>query len=67
MGIHFEICLVYYLLILYKVKKVSRLNFYFVSLFVCLFSSFCQLLRHTDNRTVNMMKVYIERNNLQLE
>ena len=71
MGIHFEICLVYYLLILYKVKKVTRLNFYFVSLFVCqyldLFSSFCQLLRYTDNRIVNMMKVYIERNNLQLE
>ena len=44
MGIHFEICLVYYLLISYKVKKVTRLNFYFVSSFVCqsfaLFSSF---------------------------
>ena len=44
MVIHFEICVVYYLPILYKAKKVTRLNFYFVSLFVCqsfvLFSSF---------------------------
>ena len=32
-GIHFEICLVYYILILYKVKKVTRLNF---TLLVCL-------------------------------
>ena len=71
MGIHFEICLVYYLLILYNVKMVTRLNFYFVSLFVCqsfaLFSSFCQLLHYTDNHIVNIMKVYIERNNLQVE
>ena len=71
MGIHFDICLVYYLLILYKVKKVTRLNFYFVSLFVCqsfaVFSSFCQLLLCTDNRIVNVMKLYIERNNLKLE
>ena len=71
MGIHFPICPVYYLQILYKVKKVTRLNFYFVSLFVCqsfaLFSSFCQLLRCTDNRIFNIMKVYIERNNLQVE
>ncbi len=70
MGVHFEICRVYYLLILYKVKKVTRLNFDFVSLFVCqsfaLFS-FCQPLRYTDNRIVNIMKVYIERNNLQVE
>ena len=71
MGIHFPICLVYYLQILYKVKKFTRLNFYFVSLFV--FSSslclvrFCQLLRYTDNRIVNIMKVYIKRNNLQVE
>ena len=44
MVIHFEIWVVYYILILYKAKKVTRLNFYFVSLFVCqsfaLFSSF---------------------------
>ena len=70
MGIHIEICLVYYLLILYKVKKVTRLNVYVVSLFVCrsfaLFSSFCQPLRYTDNRIVNIMKVYFERNNLQV-
>ena len=36
MGIHFPICLVYYLQILYKVKKFTRLNFYFL---VCLFVS----------------------------
>ena len=70
MGIHFEICLVYYLLILYKVKKVTRFNLYFVSLFVrpslCLVR-FCELLRYTDNRIVNIMKLYIERNNLQVE
>ena len=58
-------------LVLYKVKKVTRLNVYFVSLFVCqsfaLFSSFCQPLRYTDNRIVNIIKVYIERNNLQVE
>ena len=44
------------------------------TLLVCLFVSsslclvrFCQLLRYTDNRIVNMMKVYIKRNNLQVE
>ena len=71
MGIHFPICLVYYLQIFYKVKKVTRLNFYFVSLFVCQFfalsSPFFQLLRYTGNRIVNIMKVYIKRNNLQVE
>ena len=46
----------------------------FVSLFVCLIVSssfhlvrFGQLLRHADKRIVTTMKVYIERNNLQVE
>ncbi len=69
MGIHFEICLVYCLPILYKVKKFTRLNFYLLSLFVCQSFAFrfCQLLCYTDNRIVNIMKVYIERSNLQVE
>ena len=71
MVIHFEICVVYYLPIFYKAKKVTRLNFCFVSLFVCqsfaLFSSvFCQQLRYIYNRIVKIMKVYIERNSLQV-
>ena len=45
----------------------------FVSLFVCLIVSssfplvrFGQLLRHAGKRIVTTMKVYIERNNLQV-
>ena len=72
MGIHFEMCLVYYLLIWYKVKK--RSHDWISTLLVCLCVSpslclvrFCQPLRYTDNRIVNIMIVYIERNNLQVE
>ena len=43
------------------------------TLLVCLFVSpplclvrFCQLFRYADNRIVNIMKVYIERTNLQV-
>ena len=40
----------------------------FVSPSLCTYSSFfCQRLRYADNRIVNIMKVYIERNNLQVE
>ena len=45
---------------------------WFVCLFVCCqsfasFSSFGQPLRYADKRIVNIMKVYIERTNLQVE
>ena len=44
----------------------------FLCVFVCVsvlasFSSFWQLLRYADKRIVNIMKVYIERNNTQVE
>ncbi len=45
----------------------------FVRLYVCLslgplpLVHFGQLLRYADKRIVNIMKVYIERNNLQIE
>ena len=59
-----------YTVCVYKVKKVTGLTLYFVSLFVSPslpLVSFGQLLHYADKRIVNIMKVYIERNNLQLE
>ena len=50
MGIHFEICLVYYLPILYKVKKVTRLNFYFVRLFVIISHAHCAEIQCINNQ-----------------
>ena len=53
---------------------VTLLTFYLVCLFVCLTVSpslplvgFGQLLRYVDKRIVNIMKVYIKRNNMQIE
>ena len=68
---------------LYKFKRVTWLPSYFVRLSVCmldiclfvcqLLASFSnivpsgQLLRCADKRIVNIMKVFIERNNMQVE
>ena len=47
---------------------------FLLGLFVCVsvsrslhLLSLCELLRYADKRIVNIMKVYIERNNMQVE
>ena len=50
----------------YKFSEGHVIDGPFVSFFVCLVC-FGQNLRCTDKRIVKIMKVYIERNNLQLE
>ena len=71
MGMRFEIGLFYDLIIYIKLKRSHAWTF---TLLVCLFVSpsfylvhFCQLLRYAHNRIVDIMKVYNERNNEQVQ
>ena len=57
--------------IIYIQSSEGHMIDFLLGLFVCLSVSpslrFGQLLRYAGKRIVNIMKVYIERNNLQLE